>query len=59
MIIYCVRIRISGIKLKNKQQARSLIHFCRGKAMSVIYYEFMCSISYSACEALASDYIVI
>jgi len=59
MIIYCVRIRISYIKLKkNKQQARSLNHYCRGKAMSVVYFEFVCSISYSACKARASDYIV-
>jgi len=64
MIIYCVQIRISDIILKKEAgeliiEARSLNHFCRGKAMSVLYYEFVCSSSYSGCKEHASDYIVI
>jgi len=59
MIIYCVQIRISDIRLKKKAklverniEARSLSHFCRGKAMSIIYYEFVCSLNYSACKRM-------
>jgi hypothetical protein len=38
---------------------RSRNHFCRWKAVSIIYYECVCCLSYAACKAHASYYFVI
>jgi len=48
-------------KHRRNNEARSRNHWCRGKGMSIIYPECVCSLSYPVCtaQALYYTYIVI